>query len=320
MSPSRRAPGTAEGALSGDSPRAPRRALLSVANKAGLVEFARALEALSYEILSTGGTAAALRAAGVAVTDVAAVTGFPELMDGRLKTLHPKIHGGLLARSGTDDAALEEHGIGLIDVLAGNLYPFEETVTRPDCTDAEAIENIDVGGPAMLRAAAKNHERVTVVVDPADYAHVAASLRTGGTSESQRRALAAKAFAHTARYDAGICRYLRAHDASPTPWPDPLIASWQLVKPLRYGENPHQTAALYADADARSASLTRAAQLQGKELSYNNLVDADAALETVMTFDGVACVIVKHANPCGIAVAPTPAGGGRGRRSCPSGS
>src|SRR5690606_4411102 len=227
----------------------------------------RALEALSFEILSTGGTAAALRAAGVAVTDVAAVTQFPEMMDGRVKTLHPHIHGGLLARVGTDDAALATHGIGLIDVLAVNLYPFEETVKRPDCTDDEAIENIDIGGPAMLRAAAKNHERVTVVVDPADYEQAAASLRSGGVPEAQRRALAAKAFAHTARYDAAICRYLRSHDPSPTPWPDPLIVSWQLAKPLRYGENPHQTAALYTDADAATATLARAAQLQGKELS-----------------------------------------------------
>src|SRR5690606_8446010 len=280
---------TRRGAPQGLTPGAvapPRRALLSVANKTGVVEFARALEALSYEILSTGGTAAALRAAGVAVTDVAAVTRFPEIMDGRVKTLHPQIHGGLLARSGTDDEALATHGIGLIDVLAVNLYPFEETVERPDCTDAEAIENIDVGGPAMLRAAAKNHERVTVVVDPADYEQVAASLRDGGVPDAQRRALAANAFVHTARYDSAISRYLRSTDISPAPWPDPFIASWQLSKPLRYGENPHQTAALYTDADGGSPSLARSEQLQGKELSYNNLVDADAALEAVMAFEG----------------------------------
>jgi phosphoribosylaminoimidazolecarboxamide formyltransferase / IMP cyclohydrolase len=291
-----------------DARQAPtRRALLSVADKEGLVPFAVGLVALGYEILSTGGTAKALRNAGVTVTDVAAVTGFPEIMDGRVKTLHPHIHGGLLARRGVDDAVANEHGIGLIDVLAVNLYPFEATTARPDCTDAEAIENIDVGGPAMLRAAAKNHEHVIVVVDHGDYAAVLEALREGGMAPNLRRGLAIKAFSHTARYDAAISTYLRGHSESADAWPDPLLRSWRLVQGLRYGENPHQQAALYRTSEPVPGSITRATQVQGKELSFNNLVDADAAYQAVKAFEATACVIVKHANPCGIAIAATTA-------------
>ena len=289
------------------SPPARRRALLSVSDKEGVVEFAAGLIELSYEILSTGGTAQALRQAGIPVSEVASITGFPEIMDGRVKTLHPQIHGGLLARAGIDDAALAEHGIAPIDVVAVNLYPFEATAARTDCTDAEAVENIDVGGPAMLRAAAKNHERVTVVVDRADYAPVLAALRDGSVPASLRRELAIKAFSHTARYDSAISRYLRTHNVTPVPWPDTLLLNWQLAQPLRYGENPHQEAALYRNTEARPGTVAHAAQIQGKELSFNNLVDADAAFQAVKAFEGTACVIVKHANPCGVAVAPTPA-------------
>jgi phosphoribosylaminoimidazolecarboxamide formyltransferase/IMP cyclohydrolase len=289
------------------SPPARRRALLSVSDKNGLVEFAAGLIELSYEIVSTGGTAQALQRAGIPVTEVAAVTGFPEIMDGRVKTLHPQIHGGLLARGGVDDAALATHGIMPIDVVAVNLYPFEATAARADCTDAEAVENIDVGGPAMLRAAAKNHERVTVVVDRADYGSVLAALREGSVPASLRRELAIKAFSHTARYDSAISRYLRAHNATPMPWPDTLLLNWQLAQPLRYGENPHQEAALYRNTESRPGTVAHASQIQGKELSFNNIVDADAAFQSVKAFEATACVIVKHANPCGVAVAASPA-------------
>ncbi len=243
---------------SGGAARRRRRALLSVSDKQGLVEFAAGLVDLGLEIVSTGGTAKALRDAGLAVVDVAAITEFPEIMDGRVKTLHPRIHGGLLARGGVDDAARAAHGIDLIDVLAVNLYPFEATVSRPGCTEAEAIENIDVGGPAMLRAAAKNHERVTVVVDPADYSAVLAALASGETPKHLRRALAIKAFEHTSRYDAAISRYLRSLDAAPDAWPDPLELRWQLAEPLRYGENPHQSAALYRAAPTRAGTVASA--------------------------------------------------------------
>jgi phosphoribosylaminoimidazolecarboxamide formyltransferase/IMP cyclohydrolase len=284
-----------------------RRALLSVADKDHLVDFAHGLHTLGFELVSTGGTAKVLRAAGLEVTDVAAVTGFPEIMDGRVKTLHPHIHGGLLARRGVDERVLGELGIGAIDLLAVNLYPFEAATARADCTDAEAIENIDIGGPAMLRAAAKNHEHVIVVVDAQDYDRVLEALREPAVQPALRRELAIKAFAHTARYDAAISHYLRAHDPAQQTWPDPLLLSWQLVQPLRYGENPHQGAALYRSRSAHAGSVAQARQLQGKELSFNNLVDADAANRAVKAFDGAACVIVKHANPCGIAVAATPA-------------
>ena len=310
MSPSRKQrrsstePSSASNALA--PPRTKRRALLSVSDKQGLAPFALSLEALGFEILSTGGTAKALRAAGVTVIDVATVTGFPEIMDGRVKTLHPHIHGGLLARRGVDDAVLESHGIDVIDLLVVNLYPFEATAARTDCTDAEAIENIDVGGPAMLRAAAKNHEHTIVVVDHADYDAVLAALKDGEVSAATRRELAIKAFSHTARYDAAISHYLRAHGGADGDWPNPLVQSWHLVQPLRYGENPHQRAALYRTAEHVPATVAHALQLQGKELSFNNLVDADAAYQAVKAFDAAACVIVKHASPCGIATAASP--------------
>jgi phosphoribosylaminoimidazolecarboxamide formyltransferase / IMP cyclohydrolase len=310
MSPPRKTrPGTdrrKQTRASGSERRRGLRALLSVADKDGLVPFAKGLVEASYEIISTGGTAKTLRAARIPVIEVATITGFPEIMDGRVKTLHPHIHGGLLARRGVDEAVLIEHGIDMIDVLAVNLYPFEATAARPDCTDAEAIENIDIGGPAMLRAASKNHERITVVVDPADYSTVLAALGESEVPASLRRDLAIKAFGHTARYDTAISNYLRTHNASPAPWPDPLLGSWRLAQPLRYGENPHQQAALYRTSQ-RAGTVAHAKQVQGKELSFNNLVDADAAFQAVNAFSGAACVVVKHANPCGVAIAATPA-------------
>jgi len=287
--------------------RRKRRALLSVADKQGLAPFALALERLGFEIVSTGGTAKALRAAGAAVTDVTDVTGFPEIMDGRVKTLHPHVHGGLLARRGTDDAVLSGHGIEVIDLLVVNLYPFEETTARPDCTDAEAIENIDIGGPAMLRAAAKNHEHVTVIVDHADYDRVLTALEDGDVPAALRRELAIKAFSHTARYDAAISRYLHTHSAAPSEWQNPLILAFELAGALRYGENPHQRAALYRTRDRVPGTVAHATLIQGKELSFNNLVDADAACQTVKAFEAAACAIVKHANPCGVGTAATPA-------------
>ena len=283
-----------------------KRALLSVSDKTGIVELARELAALGVALLSTGGTAKALREAGIDVTDVSDVTGFPEIMDGRVKTLHPKIHGGLLGRSGVDDAVMAEHGIAPIDLLVVNLYPFAQTVANPGCTYDDAVENIDIGGPAMLRAAAKNHARTSVVVDPADYAALLGALEAGGTDAAQRRAFAAKAYAHTAAYDGQIASWLspRAADPdAPEAWPKTFHASLHLASALRYGENPHQRGALYLEAGAPQGIVATARFLQGKELSYNNLADADAALECVKAFDAPACVIVKHANPCGVAVA-----------------
>jgi len=282
-----------------------RRALLSVSNKEGLLEFARALRDRGVAILSTGGTAALLREHGVEVTDVSAVTGFPEIMDGRVKTLHPKIHGGLLGRRGTDDAAMAAHGIEPIDLLAVNLYPFAATVAKPGCTLEDAVENIDIGGPAMVRAAAKNHARLTVVVDPLDYGTVIAELDRGGGGVSQetRLRLATKAFAHTAQYDAAVASYLeRAARPSSGEFPDLLALQFRKRLDLRYGENPHQQAAFYVASGTQGASLGSASQLQGKELSFNNLADADTAFECVRQFAAPACVIVKHANPCGVAV------------------
>jgi phosphoribosylaminoimidazolecarboxamide formyltransferase/IMP cyclohydrolase len=283
-----------------------RRALLSVSNKEGLVEFARGLRERGVAILSTGGTAAMLRTAGVEVTDVSSVTGFPEIMDGRVKTLHPKIHGALLGRRGVDEPVMAEHGIEPIDLLAVNLYPFAATVARPDCTFDDAIENIDIGGPAMLRAAAKNHDRVTVVVDPLDYGAVLAEMERGGggiTGETRLR-LATKAFAHTAQYDAAVASWMGdAVRPSHGGFPDLLALQFRKRLDLRYGENPHQQAAFYAAIDGQGASIGSASQLQGKDLSFNNLADADTAFECVRQFTDPACVIVKHANPCGVAVA-----------------
>ncbi len=281
-----------------------RRALLSVSDKTGIVELARELAALGFALVSTGGTARAIAGAGLSVTEVSSLTGFPEIMDGRVKTLHPKVHGALLGRAGTDDAVMREHGIEPVDVLVVNLYPFAATVARPDCSYEDAIENIDIGGPAMLRAAAKNHERVTVLVDPADYAGALAELRAGTVTEATRRRLAAKAFGHPAQYDAIVAGWLRRRQGDDS-FPELLAAGFRKRQGLRYGENPHQAAAFYGDPLAAGASVATAKQVQGKELSYNNIADADTAIECVRQFEGPACVIVKHANPCGVAAATT---------------
>ncbi len=282
-----------------------RRALLSVSDKHGLADFARGLETLGVELLSTGGTARLLRDAGIQVTDVTEHTGFPEIMDGRVKTLHPMIHGGLLGRPQIDEQIMQEHDIAPIDLLVVNLYPFEQTVSRPDCDLEEAIENIDIGGPAMLRAAAKNHARVSVITDPEDYTEVLAELRDGGALSPRRRfELACKTFEHTARYDGAIASWLGsiAPDGSRQPFPHTLNRQWHLQQTMRYGENPHQQAAFYSDRQCPEASVATAEQFQGKALSFNNVADTDAALECVRTFEQPACVIVKHANPCGVAI------------------
>ena len=265
---------------------------------------------MGVEILSTGGTARALAEAGVAVVEVADYTGFPEMMAGRVKTLHPKIHGGLLGRRGVDDAVMREHGVRPIDLVAVNLYPFAATVARPDCDLATAIENIDIGGPAMLRSAAKNHAAVAVLVDPADYYRVLTELDGGGISAASRFELACKTFAHTARYDGAIANYLGGLDGQQNrqPFPTSYSVQFRRTEVMRYGENPHQQAALYADTDptALGEGIATARQLAGKALSYNNVADADAALQCVAVFEQPACVIVKHANPCGVAQADTP--------------
>jgi phosphoribosylaminoimidazolecarboxamide formyltransferase/IMP cyclohydrolase len=277
-----------------------RRALLSVSDKTGLPDFARALAAAGVEIVSTGGTHRQLTQAGIAAREVAEVTGFPEIMDGRVKTLHPAIHGGILGRRGADDAVMRQHGIGPIDLVAVNLYPFEQTVARPECTREEAIENIDVGGPAMVRAAAKNHAHVTVVVDPGDYERVAQAVRDGGVPRELRETLALKAFAHTARYDTAVASWLGASGTAP--FPHLLSLQFEKRQELRYGENPHQRGAFYVERNPAPGTVSAARSLQGKELSFNNIADADAALECVKQFVKPACVIVKHANPCGVAV------------------
>ncbi len=282
-----------------------RRALLSVSDKTGVVDIARALQARDIELLSTGGTAKLLAQEGIPVREVSDYTGFPEIMDGRVKTLHPRIHGGLLGRRGLDEAVMQKHGIEPIDLLIVNLYPFAATVARSDCRYEDAIENIDVGGPAMLRAAAKNHAAVTVVVDPADYPALLAELaaNAGQTGADLRQRLAAKAFAHTAKYDATVAAYLAGVQQSAQPAGDDLNLSFRKRMELRYGENPHQQAAFYADPSASGVSVSSARQVQGKELSYNNIADADTALECVRQFADPACVIVKHANPAGVALA-----------------
>ncbi len=292
-------------------------ALLSVSDKTGIVDFARALSSLGVRLLSTGGTAKLLGEAGVEVTEVAEVTGLPEMLDGRVKTLHPRIHAGLLARRELPAhmAALREHGIATIDLLVVNLYPFAQATARPDCTLEEAIENIDIGGPAMLRAAAKNWADVAVLIDPADYARVLAELQDGGIARDTRFNLAKKVYAHTAAYDGMIANYLGALQpgaeqqvaAVPARDPFPAVYTLQLAKTqdMRYGENPHQAAAFYREGTPGAGLLARWAQAQGKELSYNNIADADAAWECVKSFDAPACTIVKHANPCGVAVGAT---------------
>ena len=283
------------------------RALISVSDKQGIVEFARFLAEQGVEILSTGGTAKLLSDQGIPVRGVSSFTGFPEMMDGRIKTLHPRIHGGLLGRRGVDEAVMAEHDIAPIDMLVVNLYPFEQTVANQDCDLPTAIENIDIGGPAMLRAGAKNHDAVTVVVDSADYGRIVEAIENdGGTSYELRFQLAAKVYAHTGRYDGLIANYLGEKIAqssdNPSKFGDTFSAQFDKVQDMRYGENPHQDAAFYREKTASEASVSTATQLQGKALSFNNIADTDAALECVKSFAEPACVIVKHANPCGVAI------------------
>ena len=290
-------------------------ALISVSDKRGAVDFARELAALGVKLLSTGGTAKLLRDAGLAVTDVSDYTGFPEMLDGRVKTLHPKVHGGILGIRGNAEhaATMEKHGIPTIDLVVVNLYPFQQAIAKKDCTLADAIENIDIGGPTMVRAAAKNHgdEKggCAIVTEPEDYAGIIEELKSNGgaISYATRFALAKKAFVHTARYDGAIANWLTSLDAdnTPTTFPTRLQLAFDKVDTMRYGENPHQQAAFYKEPNPVAGSIAAYEQLQGKELSYNNIADSDAAWEAVKAFDTTACVIVKHANPCGVALGAT---------------
>lgn len=285
-----------------------KRVLISVSDKAGILEFATQLHHLGAEILSTGGTAKLLADNGVAVTEVSEHTGFPEMMDGRVKTLHPTIHGGILGRRGTDDKVMKEHGIAPIDMVVVNLYPFAETVAKEGCSLEDAIENIDIGGPTMVRAAAKNHRDVAIVTNPRDYNSILENLtETGGLTLVQRFDFAVAAFEHTAQYDGMIANYLgcRLNDGEVENFPRTFNLQFEKVQTMRYGENPHQKAAFYREAEQSESSVASAVQLQGKALSYNNVADTDAALECVKQFDMPACVIVKHANPCGVAVEET---------------
>jgi len=280
-----------------------KQALISVSDKTGILEFAKALHQQGVKILSTGGTAKLLADNGVPVTEVADYTGFPEMLDGRVKTLQPKVHAGILARRDSPEhmATLKKHDIPTIDMVVVNLYPFSATIAKPDCTFEDAIENIDIGGPAMVRSSAKNHAHVTIITDAADYNVVLAEMKASGgaVSDKTRLALAKKAYSHTAAYDGTSLM----EDGSKQQFPDVINFQFGKAQAMRYGENPHQAAAFYVEKDAKEASIATARQLQGKELSYNNIGDADAALECVKQFDGVpACVIVKHANPCGVAI------------------
>lgn len=290
-------------------------ALISVSDKTGIVEFARELAAMNVTILSTGGTAELLQKNGVAVTEVADYTGFPEMLDGRVKTLHPKVHGGILARRDVPSHldAIQKQGIDMIDMVVVNLYPFRQTVAREECSLEDAIENIDIGGPAMLRSAAKNYRDVTVICDPADYAAVVTEMkkRQGSLSIDTRFELARKTFAHTAQYDGDIANYLSSLKADKKhqnrrAYPEILTLQFEKVQDMRYGENPHQSAAFYREKAVAPGALASYRQLQGKELSYNNISDADAAWECVKHFDEPACVIIKHANPCGVAIGKNP--------------
>ena len=292
-----------------------KQALLSVSDKTGIIEFARELSARGIKLLSTGGTAKLLAENGLAVTEVADYTGFPEMLDGRVKTLHPKIHGGILARRDFPEhiAALEKHGIPTIDMVVVNLYPFQQTVAKEECSLEDAIENIDIGGPTMLRSSAKNHKDVVVIVDPSDYQVVLDEMTANQNevSYNTKFALAKKVFAHTAQYDGAITNYLtslgedKAHSTR-SQFPQTLNLHFEKVQEMRYGENPHQAASFYRDLKAFDGALANYTQLQGKELSYNNIADADAAWECVKSFEASACVIVKHANPCGVALGETP--------------
>lgn len=285
--------------------KAVERALISVSDKTGIVDFARALADRGVELLSTGGTFRAIKDAGIAVREVSDYTGFPEMMDGRVKTLHPKVHGGILGRRGQDDGVMADNDIQPIDLVVVNLYPFQQTVARPDCTLEDAVENIDIGGPTMVRSAAKNHAHVGIVTDAADYARVLDDLEAGNgqLSDTLRFDLAIKAFEHTAAYDSAIANHFgklvgeNNQDFSRT-----INLNFKKAQDMRYGENPHQKAAFYVEREPSTASVATARQLQGKALSYNNIADTDAALECVKSFTKPACVIVKHANPCGVAV------------------
>ncbi len=285
-----------------------KRALLSVSDKTYLLDFAKQLHARGIELLSTGGTAKLLADNAIPVTEVSDYTGFPEMMDGRVKTLHPKIHGGILARRGTDDAVMQEHDIPGIDLVIVNLYPFAETIAKDDCTLKDAIENIDIGGPTMVRAAAKNHAHVTIVVNPADYSLIEQELdkNNGSISKDLRFKMATKAFEHTAAYDGMIANYLGSivENGKPEGFPSTFNTQFKLAQTTRYGENSHQKGAFYISGNQTGANIATAKQLQGKELSYNNISDTDAALECVKQFEShePACVIVKHANPCGVAI------------------
>jgi len=283
------------------------RALISVSDKTGIVDFARALTAQGVEILSTGGTFRLLRENDIPATEVSDYTGFPEMMDGRVKTLHPKVHGGILGRRGTDDDVMQQHGIKPIDMVVVNLYPFAATVSDPNCTLPTAIENIDIGGPTMVRSAAKNHKDVAIVVNASDYQTVLEEMAAnqGQLDYSTRYQLMVKAFEHTAAYDGMIANYFGARntDNQARDFSDTYNVQYHKVQEMRYGENPHQKAAFYVEANPSEASVATAKQLQGKELSFNNIADTDAALECVKQFDQPACVIVKHANPCGVAIA-----------------
>ena len=287
-------------------PQAIRRALISVSDKTGIVELARNLDNLGVELLSTGGTASLIAEQDIPVTEISEHTGFPEMMAGRVKTLHPKVHGGILGRRGTDDAVMQEHGIDPIDLVVINLYPFQQTVANPDCSLEDAIENIDIGGPAMVRAAAKNHASVAVVVDPGDYPALLQELQAdGGVSDAMRFSLAIKAYEHTAQYDGAIANYFghMVQPAQDQAFPRTLNMQFQHAQSMRYGENPHQAAAFYTAPGNPEPSVASATQIQGKALSFNNIADTDAALECVKQFDNPCCVIVKHANPCGVAQA-----------------
>ena len=287
-------------------PQVIRRALISVSDKSGIVELARSLHDNNVDLLSTGGTAKLIAEQGIPVTEISDYTGFPEMMAGRVKTLHPKVHGGILGRRGIDDAIMQEHDIEPIDLVVINLYPFQKTVANPDCSLEDAIENIDIGGPAMVRAAAKNHASVTVVVDPADYALLTDELKSGaGISDKTRFSLAIKAYEHTAQYDGAIANYFGHMVQKPEDqaFPRTLNLQYQHAQSMRYGENPHQAAAFYRSSDSQEPSVASATQIQGKALSFNNIADTDAALECVKQYNEPCCVIVKHANPCGVALA-----------------
>ena len=282
------------------------RALISVSDKSGIVEFAAALREQGVELLSTGGTYRLLQENGLDVTEVSEYTGFPEMMDGRVKTLHPNVHGGILARRGQDEAVMAEHGIDAIDMVVVNLYPFEATVAKPDCSLEDAVENIDIGGPTMVRAAAKNHRHVNIVVNASDYSSIIEEMQANGgaTSLATRFDLAIKAYEHTAAYDGAIANHFgKLVPGGSETFARTFNTQFNKVQEMRYGENPHQKAAFYVEAEPAEAGIATAQQIQGKELSYNNVADTDAALECVKNFEQPACVIVKHANPCGVAVA-----------------